>query len=97
MVGAGAKSSVGYLTKMGHNHPTPVPSLCLPRRHPVDLSRRTLIHTGLLSTLAPALDRMVLPVGAPAGAPATTHGPAPAAGGQHWLSMFGVIKYPAGF
>ena len=54
------------------------------------LSRRSLIHTGLLSTLAPALDRMGLPVTAPANAQ----------GGAQWkhgLSLFGDLKYPPGF
>ncbi|HLQ88478.1 MAG TPA: extracellular solute-binding protein [Xanthobacteraceae bacterium] len=63
----------------------------------MDLSRRTLIHTGLLSTLAPALERMGLPVVAPASAQATTQGSAQAAGWKHALSLFGDINYPAGF
>lgn len=61
----------------------------MPWSHPLRLSRRSVIRTGLLATLAPALDRIGPPIVSPAGA----QGPE----WRHALSLFGVVKYPADF
>jgi microcin C transport system substrate-binding protein len=55
----------------------------------VRLSRRSLIHTGLFAALTPALGRAGLPLVNPAEAQATEW--------KHGLSLFGDVKYPAGF
>jgi microcin C transport system substrate-binding protein len=55
----------------------------------VRLSRRSLIQTGLVAAVTPALDRVGLPVAEPA--------QAQDAPWKHGLSLFGDVKYPAGF
>ncbi len=66
-------------------------------RHPfspdrVPLSRRSLIRTTLLAAAAPALQRL-----GPLSALAQPAGHADAGGWRHGLSLFGELKYPAGF
>jgi microcin C transport system substrate-binding protein len=53
------------------------------------LSRRSIIRSGLVAAVAPALDRVGLPLAAPA--------IAQNAEWTHAFSVFGEIKYPAGF
>src|SRR5262249_13342091 len=78
---------------IGHNRCEPCPILAPASEAPLRLSRRSLIRTGLLATLPPVLNRAFDRVGLPL---------APSAAAQetewlHALSLFGEIKYPAGF
>jgi microcin C transport system substrate-binding protein len=61
----------------------------------LSLNRRSVIRTGLLAGIAPILDRFGVPLIAPAGA--QTNGPGQADDWRHAISLFGEIKYPAGF
>src|SRR5258708_11468240 len=54
------------------------------------LSRRSVIRTGLLAAAAPVFERFGLPA---FGAPVNT----PPREWRHGLSLFGDLKYPAGF
>jgi microcin C transport system substrate-binding protein len=60
----------------------------------VSLSRRTILRTGILAATAPALGRFGLPAGTPAMAQSAAQG---APEWQHGLSLFGELRYPAGF
>src|SRR6266850_973175 len=53
------------------------------------LSRRSIIRSGLVAAVAPALDRVGLPLAAPAIAQTPEW--------RHAFSVFGEIKYPPGF
>ena len=53
------------------------------------LSRRSIIRSGLVAAVTPALDRIGLPIAAPAVAQNLEW--------RHAFSVFGEIKYPAGF
>jgi microcin C transport system substrate-binding protein len=53
------------------------------------LSRRSIIRSGLVAAVAPALDRVGLPFAAPA--------IAQSAEWRHGISLFDDVKYPAGF
>ena len=53
------------------------------------LSRRSIIRSGLVAAVAPALDRIGLPIAAPA--------IAQSAEWQHAFSVFNEVKYPPGF
>jgi microcin C transport system substrate-binding protein len=53
------------------------------------LSRRSIIRSGLVAAVAPALDRVGLPLAAPAVAQASEW--------RHAFSVFNEIKYPPGF
>jgi microcin C transport system substrate-binding protein len=59
----------------------------------VQLSRRSILRTGILAAAAPALGRFTLPLTAPALAQESPGAPE----WQHGLSLFGDVHYPAGF
>ncbi len=53
------------------------------------LTRRSIIRSGLAAAAAPILDRFGLPIASPARAEEGDW--------RHGLSLFGELKYPAGF
>jgi microcin C transport system substrate-binding protein len=57
------------------------------------LTRRSVVHAGLLAGLSPVLDRFGLPFAKTAAAQDANSEPA----WRHGLSLFGELKYPAGF
>ncbi len=59
----------------------------------MNLSRRSIIRTGILAAAAPALGRLGLPVDGPAGAQGSQGAPE----WRHGLSLFDEVRYPAGF
>jgi microcin C transport system substrate-binding protein len=58
------------------------------------LTRRFLVHAGALATLSPILDRLGLPL---LGAPTAAQDASTERAWRHGLSLFGELKYPAGF
>lgn len=58
------------------------------------LNRRHFLHTSALAFAAPALSTLGLPAST---RPATAQAAAPADGWRHGVSLFGDLKYPAGF
>ncbi len=53
------------------------------------LTRRSILHAGVLAASSPVLDRFGIPIVSPASAQARDW--------RHGLSLFGELKYPAGF
>src|SRR5215470_20152993 len=58
------------------------------------LTRRSLLRTGALFSVVPILDRFGMPVRP---TPALAQGAEQARDWRHGLSLFGELKYPAGF
>jgi microcin C transport system substrate-binding protein len=59
------------------------------------LTRRTVVHAGALATLSPIFQRLGLPL--LGSTPASAQEPNSGRDWRHGLSLFGELKYPAGF
>jgi microcin C transport system substrate-binding protein len=59
------------------------------------LTRRTVVHAGALATLSPIFQRLGLPL--LGSTPVSAQGPNSGRDWRHGLSLFGELKYPAGF
>lgn len=63
----------------------------------MNLSRRSLIHAGALALTAPAISALEVLAPLKAAAQGSASGSVPANSWRHGLSLFGDLKYPAGF
>jgi microcin C transport system substrate-binding protein len=78
---------------MGHNPATRASSDFVVAEVSLRLTRRSIVHAGALATLSPILQRLPILGSTPAGAQESNA----ERDWRHGLSLFGELKYPAGF